>query len=57
MVHTTRRVKTGRMAGLEGYILREPNGSVNLAIYIDYLGCAKMEFPIEDLDIVEVQDR
>lgn len=47
------RVKTGRMAGLEGYILREPNGSVNLAIYIDYLGCAKMEFPIEDLDIVE----
>ena len=47
------RVKTGRMAGIEGYLSREPNGSVNLAIYIDYLGCAKMEFPIEDLDIVE----
>ena len=47
------RVKTGRMAGIEGYISREPNGSVKLAIYIDYLGCAKMEFPIEDLDIVE----
>ncbi|MGN0256972.1 MAG: transcription termination/antitermination NusG family protein [Bacteroides sp.] len=47
------RVKTGLMAGIEGYISREPNGSVNLAINIDYLGCAKMEFPIEDLDIVE----
>ena len=47
------RVKTGSMAGIEGYISREPNGSVKLAIYIDYLGCAKMEFPIEDLEIVE----
>lgn len=47
------RVKTGCMAGIEGYISREPNGAVKLAIHIDYLGCAKMEFPIEDLDIVE----
>ena len=47
------RVKTGRMAGIIGYIFREPSGSVNLGIYLDHLGCAKMEFPIEDLDIVD----
>lgn len=52
-VGTKVRVKTGRMAGIEGYISRNPNGSVKLAIHIDHLGCAKMEFPIEDLDIVE----
>ncbi len=52
-VGTKVRVKTGCMAGIEGYLSREPNGAVKLAIYIDYLGCAKMEFPIEDLDIVE----
>lgn len=52
-VGTKVRVKTGRLAGIEGYISREPHGSVKLAIYIDYLGCAKMEFPIEQLELVE----
>ena len=47
------RVKSGRLAGIEGQLYREPNGSTMIAIVINFLGCAKTEYPIELLDLVE----
>ena len=47
------RVKTGRLAGMEGRLYREPNGSNSIAVVIDFLGCARTEYPIEMLDLVE----
>lgn len=47
------RVKTGRLAGMEGRLYREPNGSNSIAVVIDFLGCAKTEYPIELLELVE----
>ena len=47
------RVKTGRLAGMEGQLYREPNGSTMIAVAVNFLGCAKTEYPIEMLDLVE----
>ena len=47
------RVKSGRFEGMEGYLYREPNGSSMIAVVIDFLGCAKTEYPIELLELVE----
>lgn len=44
------RVKSGRLAGLEGYLVKEPKGKTKLAIRIDMLGYASTEFPIELLE-------
>ena len=47
------RVKSGRFAGMEGYLYREPNGSTSIAIAIDFLGSARTEYPIELLELVK----
>ena len=47
------RVKSGRFAGMEGYLYREPNGSNMIAITVDFLGYAKTEYPIGMLEVVE----
>lgn len=47
------RVKTGRLAGMEGRLYREPNGSTMIAISVNFLGCARTECPIEMLELVE----
>ena len=47
------RGKTGRLAGMEGQLYREPNGSTMIAVAVNFLGCAKTEYPIEMLDLVE----
>ena len=47
------RVKTGRLAGMEGQLYREPNGSTMIAVAVNFLGCAKTEYPIEMLELVE----
>ena len=47
------RIKTGRLAGLEGNLYREPDGSTMLALRVDFLGYAKMECPLEILELVE----
>lgn len=41
------RVKSGRLAGLEGYLVKEPRGKSKLAIRINMLGYATTEVPIE----------
>ena len=47
------RVKSGRLAGMEGQLYREPNGSTMIAIVVNFLGHAKTEYPIEMLELVE----
>ena len=47
------RVKSGRFAGMEGYLYREPNGSTSIAVAIDFLGSARTEYPIELLELVK----
>lgn len=47
------RVKMGRLAGLEGCLVEEPNGATKLAIRVDFLGYAKVELPVEVLESVE----
>lgn len=47
------RVKSGRLEGLEGYLERLPNGSSKLAIRINFLGFARVDFPIELLELIE----
>jgi len=46
------RVKSGRLAGIEGYLVRESKGKTKLAIRINMLGYATTEFPIELLEEV-----
>ncbi|MBO5155949.1 MAG: UpxY family transcription antiterminator [Prevotella sp.] len=46
------RVKSGRLAGIEGFLVRAPKGKPKLAIRIDMLGYATTEFPIELLEEV-----
>ncbi|MBO4963864.1 MAG: hypothetical protein J6C65_02870 [Prevotella sp.] len=46
------RVKSGRLAGIEGYLVQEPKGKAKLAIRINMLGYATTEFPIELLEEV-----
>lgn len=47
------RIKTGRMAGIEGNIYRKPNGATTIALRVDMLGYAIMECPLELLELVE----
>ncbi|MDO4180710.1 MAG: transcription termination/antitermination NusG family protein [Bacteroidales bacterium] len=47
------RVKGGRLKGLEGNILREPSGSTSLVLGIHILGYAKVEMPLELLEVME----
>ena len=47
------RIKSGRLAGLEGNISREPNGTTMLAIRVDFLGYAKMECSTKILELVK----
>lgn len=47
------RVKSGRLAGMEGYLVREPKGKSRVAIRIDMLGYATTEFPVELLEEVK----
>ena len=46
------RIKTGRLAGLEGNICKEPDGNTMLALRVDFLGYAKMECSTKDLELV-----
>jgi len=46
------RVKSGRLAGMEGYLAQEPNGKTKLAIRINMLGYASTEIPIELIEEV-----
>ena len=46
------RIKTGRLAGLEGNICKEPDGTTMLALRVDFLGYAKMECSTKDLELV-----
>ena len=43
------RIKTGKLAGLEANICKEPDGRTLLALRVDFLGYAKMECPIANL--------
>ena len=47
------RVKSGRLAGMEGYLYRVPDGSDKLAIMLDILGCAKVDYPISLLELID----
>ena len=47
------RIKTGRLAGLEANICKEPDGRTMLALRVDFLGYAKMECPIANLELVK----
>ena len=47
------RVKSGRFEGVEGILDRDPNGSSQLAIRVDFLGYAKMAFPLALLELLE----
>ena len=47
------RIKTGRLAGLEANICKEPAGRTMLALRVDFLGYAKMECPIDNLELVK----
>ena len=47
------RIKTGRLGGLEGYICRKPDGRTQIALRVDFLGYAKMECPIDNLELVK----
>ena len=47
------RIKTGKLAGLEANICKDPDGRTLLALRVDYLGYAKMECPIDNLELVK----
>ena len=47
------RSKTGRLAGREGNICKEPDGSTMLALRVDFLGYAKMQCPSDILEVVK----
>ena len=47
------RIKTGKLAGLEANICKEPDGRTLLALRVDFLGYAKMECPIDNLELVK----
>ena len=50
------RVKSGRLAGMEGYLYREPNGSNMIAITINFLGSARTEYPIDLLELANTPE-
>ena len=47
------RIKTGSLAGLEANICKEPNGRTMIALRVDFLGYAKTECPIDNLELVK----
>ena len=47
------RIKTGKLAGLEANICKEPDGRTLLALRVDFLGYAKMGCPIDNLELVK----
>ena len=47
------RIKTGRLAGLEGNICKKPDGTTMLALRVDFLGYAKMECSTKILELVK----
>ena len=47
------RIKTGRLAGLEGNICKTPDGTTMLALRVDFLGYAKMECSAKNLELVK----
>ena len=47
------RIKTGRLKGLEGNFYKDHSGSTMLAFRVNFLGFAKMECPLELLELVE----
>ena len=47
------RVKSGRFEGIEGILDKAPDGSSTLAIRVDFLGYAKMDFPLELFELVK----
>ena len=47
------RIKTGKLAGLEANICKEPDGRTLLALRVDFLGYAKMDCPIFNFDLVK----
>ena len=47
------RIKTGKLAGLEANICKEPDGRTLLALRVDFLGYAKMDCPIANLELVK----
>ena len=50
------RIKTGRLAGLEGNICKKPDGTTMLALRVDFLGYAKMECSAKNLELVIVNN-
>lgn len=46
------RVKTGRFAGMEAILDRDPDGSPQIALRLNFLGYAKMALPLELLEMV-----
>ena len=47
------RIKTGKLAGLEANICKEPDGRTMLALRVDFLGYAKMQCPTDNLELVK----
>lgn len=47
------RIKTGRLAGLEGNIYKDPSGSTMIALRLDFLGFAKMQCSKDNLELLE----
>ena len=47
------RIKSGKLAGLEANICKDPDGRTLLALRVDFLGYAKMECPIANLELVK----
>lgn len=48
------RIKSGRLAGLEGHVFKAPDAkTTKLAFRIDFLGYATMECPIELMEVVK----
>lgn len=47
------RVKSGQLAGMVGFLVREPKGDTRLAIRINMLGYASVDVPAEYLESVE----
>lgn len=46
-------VRGGKLKGLEGNVLREPDGRTYVIISVDFLGYAKVEIPLEQLEIMK----
>ena len=45
-------MKTGRFAGMEAILDRDPDGSPQIALRLNFLGYAKMALPLELLEMV-----